>query len=133
MDTDLIRARLAADPSHAPAEAIAAPASSDDASDLIRPPLVAAAVLVPILHGAKPGILLTKRTSHLKAHAGQVAFPGGRIDPTDASIEDAADATGRVRALCGWSGCTAPTAACELSTSSPKPATRGEPFTLKKE
>jgi len=47
-------------------------------------------VLVPIIHGANPGILLTKRTSHLKAHAGQVAFPGGRIEPADGSPEAAA-------------------------------------------
>ena len=90
MDIDLIRARLAANPAQAPAEAIAAAASSDDAADLMNPPLVAAAVLVPILHGMHPGVLLTKRTSHLKSHAGQVAFPGGRIDPTDASPEAAA-------------------------------------------
>ena len=90
MDIDLIRARLAANPTQAPAEAIAAAATSDDAADLMIPPLVAAAVLVPILHGINPGVLLTKRTSHLKSHAGQVAFPGGRIDPTDASPEAAA-------------------------------------------
>jgi 8-oxo-dGTP pyrophosphatase MutT (NUDIX family) len=90
MDIDLIRARLAANPTQAPAEAIAAAATSDDAADLMIPPLVAAAVLVPILHGMNPGVLLTKRTSHLTSPAGQVAFPGGRIDPTDASPEAAA-------------------------------------------
>ncbi|GAC1341291.1 MAG: hypothetical protein NVSMB18_13100 [Acetobacteraceae bacterium] len=89
MDIDLIRARLAADPARAPAEAIAVPAASGEAADL-GPKLVHAAVLVPILHGAAPGVLLTKRTSHLTAHAGQVAFPGGRIDPGDASPEAAA-------------------------------------------
>src|SRR4051794_587107 len=90
MDVDLIRARLAADPSTAPPEAIAAPAASDAAADLVREPLIAAAVLVPIVHGPEPGVLLTKRTSHLTAHAGQVAFPGGRIDPGDKSPEAAA-------------------------------------------
>ncbi len=90
MDIDAIRARLAGDPDAAPAEAIAALAASDEALDLTARALVPAAVLVPILHGAQPGILLTKRTSNLKAHAGQVAFPGGRIDPTDASPEAAA-------------------------------------------
>lgn len=87
MDIDLIRARLALDPDHTPAEAIAAPATSDDAADLDTGALIPAAVLVPILHGSAPGILLTKRTSHLTAHAGQVAFPGGRVDPGDASPE----------------------------------------------
>lgn len=90
MDVDLIRARLQADPSRAPAEAIAAPATADDAADLIRGPLVPAAVLVPIIGGAEPGVLLTKRTSHLRAHAGQVAFPGGRIEPSDPTPEHAA-------------------------------------------
>ncbi len=42
-----------------------------------------AAVLVAITDRAAPGVLLTLRTDHLRTHAGQVAFPGGRIDPTD--------------------------------------------------
>ncbi len=45
-----------------------------------------AAVLVPIIHGAEPGILLTKRTATLSTHAGQVAFPGGRIDPGEDAV-----------------------------------------------
>lgn len=90
LDIDLIRARLAIDPTRAPAQAIAAPVLSDDAVGLLDSPLVAAAVLVPIVHGTHPGVLLTKRTSHLKAHAGQVAFPGGRLEPTDRSLEEAA-------------------------------------------
>jgi len=53
-------------------------------------PLVAAAVLVPVVMGDAPGILLTKRTSHLAHHPGQVSFPGGRIDPEDAGPEAAA-------------------------------------------
>ncbi|MBN8875410.1 MAG: CoA pyrophosphatase [Rhodospirillales bacterium] len=53
-------------------------------------PPIPAAVLVPVVLGRPPGILLTKRTSHLKKHAGQVSFPGGRIDPGDASPEAAA-------------------------------------------
>jgi len=51
-----------------------------------------AAVLIALLlqPGSPPGILLTKRTAHLRAHAGQIAFPGGRIEPSDASPEAAA-------------------------------------------
>jgi 8-oxo-dGTP pyrophosphatase MutT (NUDIX family) len=49
-----------------------------------------AAVLVPVVLGPEPSVLLTKRTSHLSAHAGQVSFPGGRIDPEDAGPEAAA-------------------------------------------
>ena len=80
--------------------AIAASARSDDALDLIEGPICHAAVLVPLVHGSSaqgsstqgygPGVLLTLRTSHLRAHAGQVAFPGGRMDAIDASPEAAA-------------------------------------------
>lgn len=56
---------------------------------LDRPP-VPAAVLVPVVMGAEPSILLTKRTSHLAKHAGQISFPGGRIDPGDSGPEAAA-------------------------------------------
>jgi 8-oxo-dGTP pyrophosphatase MutT (NUDIX family) len=44
-----------------------------------------AAVLVPVVDHAEPGVLLTTRTSGLPNHAGQVAFPGGKIDAGDAS------------------------------------------------
>ena len=44
-----------------------------------------AAVLVPVVARPEPTVLLTLRTPELKSHSGQVAFPGGRIDPTDAS------------------------------------------------
>jgi 8-oxo-dGTP pyrophosphatase MutT (NUDIX family) len=51
---------------------------------------VPAAVLVPVILGEQPSILLTKRTSHLTKHAGQISFPGGRIDPGDSGPEAAA-------------------------------------------
>ncbi len=54
------------------------------------PDLVPAAVLVGIVTGPAPGVLLTRRTAHLRQHSGQVSFPGGRIDPGDASPEAAA-------------------------------------------
>jgi 8-oxo-dGTP pyrophosphatase MutT (NUDIX family) len=47
-----------------------------------------AAVLVPIVD--RPGgltVLFTQRTTHLKAHAGQVSFPGGRREPSDPTVE----------------------------------------------
>lgn len=88
MNLDLIRARLAA--GEAPAEAIGVLATSDDAADLMPMAAIPAAVLVVIVHGERPGILLTKRTSTLTKHAGQVAFPGGRIEASDHSIEAAA-------------------------------------------
>ena len=58
--------------------------------DLVRRPLVPAAVLVGIVGGPAPGVLLTKRTATLASHAGQVAFPGGRVEVSDLSWEAAA-------------------------------------------
>ncbi len=42
-----------------------------------------AAVLVPIVERENPGILLTLRPETMRRHAGQISFPGGRIDPDD--------------------------------------------------
>ncbi len=50
-----------------------------------------AAVLIPVVD--RPGqatVILTKRAETLRAHGGQTAFPGGRIDPEDATPEQAA-------------------------------------------
>lgn len=47
-------------------------------------PVRDAAVLVPVVnHPGEPTILLTKRTDHLTKHAGQVSFPGGKVDEAD--------------------------------------------------
>ncbi len=48
-------------------------------------PLRPAAVLIPVVDHAEPTVLLTLRASALSSHAGQVAFPGGRIDAEDES------------------------------------------------
>lgn len=48
-----------------------------------------AAVLVAITDREEPGLILTVRREHLRTHAGQIAFPGGRIDPGE-SADDAA-------------------------------------------
>ena len=53
-------------------------------------PVRPAAVLIPIVEREIPTVLLTKRAEHLNEHAGQISFPGGKIDPTDASPMDAA-------------------------------------------
>lgn len=45
--------------------------------------LKVAAVLVPIIDAPRPRVLLTVRREDLRSHAGQVAFPGGRLDPED--------------------------------------------------
>ncbi|KGI77918.1 CoA pyrophosphatase [Oleiagrimonas soli] len=60
-------------------------------SDLIGDaPLTPAAVLVPVIDAAQPSVVLTRRTEHLARHAGQVAFPGGRVDADDSDAIDAA-------------------------------------------
>ena len=59
------------------------------AADVLEPPgvddglLTPAAVLVAIVDRPEPGVILTVRTDTVRRHAGQVAFPGGRIDPDD--------------------------------------------------
>lgn len=54
-------------------------------------PLRRAAVLAPlILHDGPPRLLLTERAAHLNNHAGQISFPGGRVDEGDASTAAAA-------------------------------------------
>ncbi len=48
--------------------------------------LTAAAVLVAVIARAEPTVLFTKRNAELRTHAGQVAFPGGRLDPGEDAI-----------------------------------------------
>jgi 8-oxo-dGTP pyrophosphatase MutT (NUDIX family) len=43
--------------------------------------ILAAAVLVPLVARPEPTVLLTQRASGLRSHAGQISFPGGRIEP----------------------------------------------------
>ncbi len=49
-----------------------------------------AAVLVPVVRGSAGRVLLTIRTDNLPSHPGQIAFPGGKIDPGDADAPAAA-------------------------------------------
>ena len=44
-----------------------------------------ASVLIPVIDRETPTVLLTLRTADLTSHAGQIAFPGGKIDPADES------------------------------------------------
>jgi 8-oxo-dGTP pyrophosphatase MutT (NUDIX family) len=53
-------------------------------------PIRPAAVLIAVVEHPQPTVLLTQRSAHLNDHAGQISFPGGKIDPTDASPLDAA-------------------------------------------
>jgi 8-oxo-dGTP pyrophosphatase MutT (NUDIX family) len=53
--------------------------------------LTPASVLFPIvLRASGPSVLLTQRTENLKAHPGQISFPGGRVEPGDRSPADTA-------------------------------------------
>lgn len=55
-----------------------------------RPPLRAAAVLIPIVDRPEgPSFLLTRRSDSLVRHTGQIAFPGGRLDPGEGVVEAA--------------------------------------------
>lgn len=65
-------------------------------------PLAPAAVLVPLVMREAPTVLLTQRTAHLRDHAGQVSFPGGRTEPEDAdaaatALREAEEETGLAR------------------------------------
>ena len=53
--------------------------------------LTPAAVLIPIIRrDPELTVLLTQRTSHLADHAGQISFPGGRVEPQDPTMEETA-------------------------------------------
>lgn len=54
------------------------------------PPVPAAVLIALVRRGAGVGVLYTERSSELRAHSGQISFPGGRIDATDVDAADAA-------------------------------------------
>ena len=89
LDAEDFLDRLAARLLPAPADlsALVSGPSDYDLNPSMRQPahdgLIPAAVLVPILARRPLAVLLTERTAHLSAHAGQIAFPGGKIDPED--------------------------------------------------
>lgn len=76
------------------------PGFSDDGVSPAATPR-AAAVLVPVVMHPQPTILLTRRSAHLNAHAGQVAFPGGRLEagetPEEAALREAEEEIGLPR------------------------------------
>jgi 8-oxo-dGTP pyrophosphatase MutT (NUDIX family) len=61
-------------------------------------PIRRAAVLVPVVERAEPMVLLTQRSAHLKDHAGQISFPGGKIEqgetPAAAALREAQEEIG---------------------------------------
>lgn len=67
------------------------PWNHDELEDLMPPILREAAVLVGLVertHGTQ--VVFTRRTDHLRHHAGQVSFPGGAMEPDDAGVIAAA-------------------------------------------
>jgi len=71
------------------------PSSDFDLNPELKKPeerkLRAAAVLIPIIEkNGELHVILTMRSSALKHHPGQIAFPGGKLDESDKSLEDAA-------------------------------------------
>ena len=80
MDVEELRARLRRVP---PAHAV----YGDDGTEGRDQAATPAAVLVPVVLHAELTVLFTQRTAHLKSHAGQVSFPGGRAEPGDPSAE----------------------------------------------
>lgn len=62
-----------------------------DAESMDAGTLRPAGVLVPLIEReAGLNVILTKRTSHLKHHPGQIAFPGGKVEESDADVTAAA-------------------------------------------
>jgi 8-oxo-dGTP pyrophosphatase MutT (NUDIX family) len=55
-----------------------------------RPPVPAAVLVSLVQRPSGFSVLYTERSASLRAHSGQIAFPGGKIDPTDADAADAA-------------------------------------------
>ena len=73
-----LRAALAAPP--------AQPPIVGDLEELRAEANIAAAVLIAVTDRPDPGVILTVRREHLRTHAGQIAFPGGRLDPGEDAV-----------------------------------------------
>src|SRR5665213_4491425 len=91
-----VKARLRFDVPAALMDASIVPQSGDRGTDRMleilarEQPIRPAAVLIGVVDHAEPTVILTPRSAHLNDHAGQISFPGGKIDSTDASPLDAA-------------------------------------------
>lgn len=71
------------------AEGHATPIDHQDEVDFAAASLRPAAVLAAVTERERPGFLLIHRPSNMRSHPGQVAFPGGKIDPGETAEEAA--------------------------------------------
>ena len=83
-----------------------------DLPELRAEATIPAAVLVGITDRSEPGVILTVRREHLRTHAGQIAFPGGRMDdgetPEQAALREADEELGLAAAAVGLVGSIEP-------------------------
>ncbi|MDX3907573.1 MAG: CoA pyrophosphatase [Pigmentiphaga sp.] len=82
---DALRSRFAAPPAWTPDAQDINPARAADQTMRL------ASVLIPlVMRSDGIHVMLTQRTAHLHDHAGQVSFPGGRVEQSDPTVADAA-------------------------------------------
>ncbi|ODT78318.1 MAG: hypothetical protein ABS76_24090 [Pelagibacterium sp. SCN 64-44] len=87
--TDLLAARLLREPPPlAPAEELVP--DWDPLTPFSRPPVPAAVLIALVRRPEGHTVLYTERSPDLRAHSGQVAFPGGKVDRADAGVAAAA-------------------------------------------
>jgi 8-oxo-dGTP pyrophosphatase MutT (NUDIX family) len=93
---DRCRARLRFDVPPGLNDPTIIPKSGDHGTDRMleiiarEQPVRPAAVLIPVVDHPEPTVLLTQRSANLNDHAGQISFPGGKIEASDAAPLDAA-------------------------------------------
>ena len=85
----IVRTHLAERLQASLAEQPAEPPIEGDLQELRAEANIPAAVLIAITDRAQPGAILTVRREHLRTHAGQIAFPGGRLDAGEEPVEAA--------------------------------------------
>jgi 8-oxo-dGTP pyrophosphatase MutT (NUDIX family) len=89
---DRVRARLNFDVPQGLVDPNIIPESGDPGTDKMleiiarEQPVRPAAVLIPVVDHQEPTVLLTQRSPNLSEHAGQIAFPGGKIDDGETAL-----------------------------------------------
>lgn len=83
LSADALRARFRAPP-------VWEPELRAERKGFDRAPAEASVLIALVLHESATTVLLTRRTRHLRDHAGQISFPGGRVEQDDADAADTA-------------------------------------------